>query len=333
MGKRSPVISVLMACHNGERWVADAISSVLSQSFADFEFVVVDDGSSDSSREIIEDYAARDPRVKLLRKAHTGLEDSLNRGIDMASGEWIARIDADDLCEPQRLEKQLAYASHREGLVFLGSGCFEIDETGTVIRTHRYPRSHWGLVRRLRRAQAFPPHSSAFVRAEALRRLGGYRTSVKRAQDWDLWLRLSEAGVMECLPDPLVRIRKHAAQVSLERAGREQLTGAFAAIASYFLRGWGWRDPLNGRIDETTSFRAWVEMRLEEEGVFARRAIWSGARTLALGYSNRLFALVPFLRVVCGSTLGMVLVKERLLGSNLGWRLAEEWVKERCAGS
>jgi glycosyltransferase involved in cell wall biosynthesis len=98
--------------------LADAIASVLAQSFPDFEFVIVDDGSKDRTAQILEHFARRDGRIALLRKEHTGLADSLNFGIERARGKWIARIDADDLCNQQRLERQLAYVRTHQDVVF-----------------------------------------------------------------------------------------------------------------------------------------------------------------------------------------------------------------------
>jgi hypothetical protein len=221
-----------------------------------------------------------------------------------------------------------------DDVVFVGTGCVEIDDAGNVIKVHRYPEHHRRLLRRLTLGQAFPPHSSAFLRAETLRKLGGYRTLLRRAQDWDLWLRLSEWGALACLPDPLVRIRKHAGQASLERDGRQQIVDSFAAIVSYVVRCWRGRDPLDGATNEVSAFLSWLETRLEEEGVFAARRVWLNAKTLAMRSANRFRGGLQAARLLCGSMTGIVAIRERLGGSDLGHRLAKEWVwkQMQCAG-
>jgi len=323
-------LTVLMACYNAERYLADSIASVLAQSFRDFEFVIVDDGSKDRTAQILEHFARRDGRIVLLRKEHTGLADSLNFGIERARGKWIARIDADDLCNQQRLERQLAYVRTHQDVVFLGTGCVEIDEKGTVRKVHRYPSDHRRLVRRLQRRLSFPPHSSALFRTDAAKRVGGYRTQVRRAQDLDLWLRLSEIGTLNCLPDPLIQLRKHGTQVSLERDGIQQLVDGYAAITSYFIRLARAEDPLDGVPGSAARYLEWIESRLKEEGVIARHKIWTGARALALGASNRFTGLLRALVRLGKSRWGLTLVGQRLLGTGLPKRLAEEWIK--CCG-
>lgn len=329
MAVRNPPITVLMSCYNAERWLAESIESVLAQSFGDFEFVIVDDGSTDSTLSIIEQYALRDERIRFIRKANTGLADSLNCGIGLASGKWIARIDADDVCEPNRLENQIAYASRYQDIVFVGTGCLEIDDAGNVIKVHRYPQHHRRLLRRLKHCQAFPPHSSAFIRAEAVKKIGGYRTVFRRSQDWDLWLRLSECGLLACIPEPLVRIRKHGGQVSLERGGKQQIVDSCAAIVSYIIRCGGGRDPLDGNIYEVNAFLSWLESRLEEEKVFALRRVWNRARDITITSENSIMGLVRATLKILDSRIGIAALWERLWGSKICFKLAKEFSNKK----
>ena len=150
-----PEISVVMSCYNSRRWLAEAIGSVLSQTHSDFEFIIVDDGSTDDSWATIQRYATRDRRIVALSKGNSGLADSLNAGISVARGKWIARIDADDVCEPGRLAEQMAFVRANPQVVLLGSGCVEIDEYGRPLRAHRYPAAHRTLVRNLELLQKF----------------------------------------------------------------------------------------------------------------------------------------------------------------------------------
>ncbi len=146
IARREPEVTVLMSCRNASRWLQEAIESVLTQTFPDFEFVLIDDGSSDRTWEIVQQYAKCDSRIVPIAKRPTGLSDSLNVGINRARGRWIARLDADDLSEPTRLQEQVRFVRSHPTTVLLGSAFIEIDESGRSIRRHSYPASHLGKV-------------------------------------------------------------------------------------------------------------------------------------------------------------------------------------------
>lgn len=158
-----PKITVLMSCYNAERWLSEAIESVLVQTYKDFEFIIVDDGSSDNTPEIIKRYADIDHRIRVISKTNSGLTDSLNAGISQAKGEWIARLDADDICLPHRLEEQVKYVKNNPKIVLLGSGCIEINEHGKFMKEHRYPDSYEALVYNMEKGKRHFAHSSAFL--------------------------------------------------------------------------------------------------------------------------------------------------------------------------
>ena len=314
-----PLVSVVMSCYNAERWVSEAIDSVIGQSMPDFEFIVLDDGSTDNTARIVEEHAARDGRIIVVRKPNTGLGDSLNQGIARARGEWIARLDADDVCEPDRLARQLEAARRDGAVVFVGSGLKLIDEHGRVFATHRYPTSHRRLVSHLRHVMKFPPHSSALVRTEALRRAGGYRTRIRRAQDWDLWLRLSALGKLTCVDAPLVRVRKHSEQVSHEDAGRRQVLDSRVALVSDCIRRLGGEDPVDANDESFVCFRAWLENRLTAVGLFRMAAL--GRRAAAKGSRARAAATL-----LVRPLDGIRLLWARWTGERLALRLAREWL-------
>ena len=129
-----PSITVLMAVYNGERWLAESIQSVLEQTFTNFEFIIVNDGSNDCSLQIINQFSKKDSRIRVYNKKNSGLADSLNYGIAEARGEWIARIDADDICSLERLQKQIECVRLNTDLVLVGSGLVIIDENGIIIK-------------------------------------------------------------------------------------------------------------------------------------------------------------------------------------------------------
>lgn len=322
-----PKVTVLMSCYNAARWLEEAVNSVLTQTFKDFEFLIIDDGSTDETLAIIQRLSAMDRRVVVIAKPNTGLVDSLNTGIFQAQGQWIARLDADDLCEQTRLEQQLNYVRDHPQVVLLGSGFFEIDENGHVIKTQRYPVKHNPLKKHLERCQRFFPHSSAFYQTATARQLGGYRPRIRRAEDWDFWLRLSKNGQLACLLEPLVRIRKHGSQISHDESGRRQKIDARVGVISHFLRQLGDVDPVAITDEaEWTRFFAWVEKRIDEEGIIESRQTWEIARTRFFDHQNRLLGGWAFISHLMRSGYAGVLIKEKFMGSDLPERLAKEWI-------
>lgn len=324
----APPISVLLSCYNSERWLGEAIESVLSQTFEDFEFVIVDDGSTDRSSEIIRAFAERDKRIIVVTKDNTGLADSLNVGIRISRGKWIARIDADDICEPTRLELQLAAARKDKRLVFVGSGLSEIDEIGRTHGIWRYPKNHQRLVRNLTSGRRFPPHSSAFYRADVVRSIGGYRKRIQRAEDRDLWLRLADIGRLAALEAPLVRVRKHAAQISHDESGMRQRIDSAVGTVSYWIRRYRHEDPVESSEEDFDIFWKFVASRLEHEGAFERsnyiaqaKALIRSSRQLHYGWfkvaqhlSRRPYLLLRHMRV-------------RVLGDPTLRLLAIQWIR------
>lgn len=326
----TPAVTVLMACFNAARWLDESISSVLNQTFGDFEFIIVDDGSLDNTLDLIKRYAASDQRIVVVSKPNSGPGDSRNIGIQMARGEWIAVIDADDVCEPTRLEKQICHASKNSALVFIGTGLTIIDDAGNKLNVHSYPASHTGLVQHLRTARKFPPHSSAFYRTQVVRALGGFRLSIHRAEDWDLWLRLSEVGELSCLSEPLVQIRKHLGQISHSENGRRQIIDSRLATVSYWLRHFKVSDPVDSDETSFNNFSEWIQSRLQKNGLFEFQefkvhllSVVGGASRSPLGVV-RLFAVC-----ICKPFFTLRFIHERIFGESLTRRLALEWIKQQ----
>jgi hypothetical protein len=232
-----PKVTVLMAVYNGERFVREAIDSILSQTFQDFEFLIVDDGSTDRSREVILSY--NDPRIRLLtNERNLGLTASLNRGLAEARGTYVARHDADDISEPTRLERQVACLDARADLALLGTWYRKIGEHGEFLGKRRLPvdhvRARWCLL-------FFCPfvHASVMLRRSLiLERVGPYDESFAYAQDYDLWSRTAELLPVANLPEYLVRIRTSASQMTATY-GERLLEGPRISIAHVApLLGW-----------------------------------------------------------------------------------------------
>jgi glycosyltransferase involved in cell wall biosynthesis len=319
-----PEITVLMSCYNAENWLEEAVESVLSQTYSNFEFILVDDGSKDETLGIIRKYEKSDSRIKVITKVNTGLSDSLNAGIAQAQGLWTARLDADDISEPTRLEKQLAFISSNPQTVLLGTGFLEIDADGVIIKQHQYPSGNKVLRSHLEKCLRFFPHSSAFYRTADVQMISGYNKKYTSAQDWDLWLRLSDSGEIACLNEPLVRIRQHANQISHAGSGKMNTIEAQMTITSHFLRKLGVIDPTSGDDLEWIRFRNWVELQIDEEGVFEMRRIWLTAREKFFCHNNRLIGGAHFVKQLFN--------KYKLNDSSLPMRLAQEWHNEIHAG-
>ena len=221
-----PNVSVVMSVFNGERFVRQAVDSILAQTLTSFEFVVVDDGSTDTTAEILESYS--DPRLRLITQERTGLIASLNRAIDGASGEYIARMDADDISLPQRLELQLERLEGNPGVALLGTQVEEIDEAGDTIRRHHYPTDSAAVAKALLRGATAICHGAVIFRRACFERVGGYRQPFEHAEDYDLWLRMTESYDVENLPQVLYRKRLSLSSVSFANFFAQQRGAGYA---------------------------------------------------------------------------------------------------------
>ena len=216
MSARPPLVSVLLAAHDAERFLRTAVESVLRQTVSDLEVIVVDDCSTDSTGGLLD--AVEDPRlVRLRNDEQLGLAASLDRGLDAARGRYVARLDADDVALPHRLERQLARMRADAALAVLGSAVLELDETGRPGRLHRMPTGR----AEVRWASLFSSpffHPSVLVERELLEREGlRYDPEYLESEDYDLWTRLLAVGEGDNLGEPLVLYRVHAGQASSAR--------------------------------------------------------------------------------------------------------------------
>lgn len=210
----SPAVSVLMSVWNGAPWVREAVESILAQTAPDLELLVIDDGSTDATPELLA--AVHDPRLRVERQARAGLTRSLNRAAGLARAPLLARLDADDLARPERLTRQRAFLDARSEVGLLGTAVSEVDPAGREIRMVVPPESDQGIRHALIRRNPFV-HSSVMMRRSLLERVGGYDEALAVAQDYDLWLRMSDVTRMANLPDPLVVRRLLPGRTSIRR--------------------------------------------------------------------------------------------------------------------
>jgi len=201
-----PAVTVLMSVYNGEEFLAEALASVFSQTFTDFELLVIDDGSSDRSAQILAQ--AGDPRLKVLTNLQNiGLTASLNRGLLQARGMYIARLDADDLALAGRLARQKTILDRQPGLGLVGSFAGKIDASGQPSGQWVTPLEPEDIYYLLNFRNCLT-HSTVMYRRELVLGLGGYRQDRHYAQDYDLWFRLSKKTRLALIPEMLVLWRQ-----------------------------------------------------------------------------------------------------------------------------
>jgi len=215
-----PDVTVLMAVYNGERHLRAAIDSVLAQTLRDFEFVIVDDGSTDGSQRIVESY--EDARIRLLiHDRNRGLPAALNTGLAAARGELVARQDQDDLSDARRLESQAAFLQARPQVALLGTQAFAADESGRRVGVVNRPLSSAAIRWHALVDNPFIHTSVMFRRSIVREELRGYDASLAHCEDYDLWTRLLERHDGRNLDARLVtyRVRRGSMMSSVEGAG------------------------------------------------------------------------------------------------------------------
>ena len=208
-----PLVSVVMPVRDARQFLREAIDSILEQTFSDFELLLIDDFSQDDSAAICQSYCAADSRVVLLHNTERGIIGALNFGIAHARGKLIARMDADDICEPDRFARQVREFERNPAIAVLGTAASLINQSGDTIGELRYETAPAEIHRALLQRSCII-HPSAMMRAESVRRAGGYRNAFLRCEDYDLWLRMAAPDNMANLDAPLLRYRLHENQVT-----------------------------------------------------------------------------------------------------------------------
>ena len=255
-----PVVSVIMAVRDGQQWLSQAIDSILTQTFSDFELLVIDDGSIDQTPEILAGYRARDQRLIVLTQAREGLVCALNRGLNAARGTLIARLDADDIALPDRLLAQTRFFRGHPDVVLLGAWAQVIDEQGQPKpKQLRPPTDRDKLARALAKQNPFI-HSTVMFRTAAARDLGGYRRAFEAAEDYDLWLRLADKGEFAILPEVQIQYRQHDKNVTKTKALRQLFSARLARLSRESRRTQG--------VDPASALTAPPEWNRQSEGAF-----------------------------------------------------------------
>jgi glycosyltransferase involved in cell wall biosynthesis len=220
-----PLISVIIPVYNAARYVESALGSILQQSFGDFELVAVDDGSTDRTKSVLDQIAARDPRVRIISRPNTGIVGALNDALAAAQGEFIARMDADDIALPDRFAEQLAYLRAHPECVALGTDILYTDPDGAPLIRHRPALAHDTIVAQLYEANGGAIiHPTMMARRAVIEQIGRYRPETRNfLEDLDLYLRLSDVGKLANLPEVHLHYRQHLQSINRMPGPRDLL--------------------------------------------------------------------------------------------------------------
>jgi len=283
------VISVIMPVYNSEKYLKYTIESILCQSFKHFEFIIIDDGSTDNSFQIIRKYAERDnSRIIIINKGKQGLVSALNDGLTLAKGRYIARTDSDDISLPDRFKLQLGYMRKNPGCAILGSDVLLIDEDGDPVARNIHPTNHDEILEGLLKGRGeYIRHSTTFFRKDYINRIGGYREETEWAEDLDLYLRLSEIGRLSNLKEVLLKYRVHRESVNYKKW--KQQRNAVAIV----LRDYSLRNGLSNILQETDIVHP--HYKLENWHLsWSIKALISGYKSTSLKHLNKSFRINPF---------------------------------------
>jgi glycosyltransferase involved in cell wall biosynthesis len=296
----SPAISVVMSVYNGEAFLAEAVDSILAQTLTDFEFVIIDDGSTDGTPRILSDYTKRDARVRVFTQPNRGRAESLNSGIDRARAPLIARMDADDISLPDRLEQQFRFMKAHPEVGLLGGAADLVTLGRQRIGTHRPPLEDSEIRRALLHWNVFF-HPTLIIRQNIVKEAGGYRKALLDADDYDLILRIAERTQVANAEPVVLLYRVHPNQVSV-RGMRRQIECVLAARAAACLRRCGLTDPLSDAACVTPELLQYLGVSREEVRRFEFSYGQYLMRLLANADPDSALAILKGLLVVCNST-------------------------------
>lgn len=291
-----PLISVVLVVRNVERFLAESIESILAQTFRNFEFVIVDFGSTDKSKSIISGYAVKDSRIKFHEIPDCGLAQARNAGCSLTHGRYIALMDADDVSLPERLRWEVEFMEEHPKVGVVGGAVVWVDAAGTSLVTWGYPLENAELqTALLEYCPLWQP--SVLMRREAFALVGGYRTSFAQAEDYDLWLRISEHFQVANLKQVVLKYRIHPHQVSL-RQRKHQTLGTLAAHASAVSRRNGNPDPLNSvkEITPELLLGMGVSEAAQQSALATKYSEWIRHQCMAGEWSGALNAAIEMLQ-------------------------------------
>ena len=280
-----PCISVVMSVYNGRPYLTKAVQSILGQTYEDFEFIIINDGSTDGSQRVLGQFAERDDRIRLFYQENRGLTASLNRGLKLAHGKFVARMDDDDISRPTRLEKQVRFLEDNPGVGVLGGGARVIDEAGEAIGHWIPPKKYGRITWRLLFNACFT-HPSVMMRRSLVQDLGGYADWARCSQDHELWTRAALKTRLAALPDELIQFRRSEGSITATSRDAQMNTNCRAAAQLHqSLLG-------SAADDDIAHFLVWLhqfdlETATEETGVEDFRSVFEYLRVLYRAHAER----------------------------------------------
>lgn len=274
-----PRLSVVLPVWNGERFLDEAIESILGQDYRDLELIAIDDASTDSTPEILSRWAGKDGRLRVIRnRSNLDAAASRNVGIEAARGVYIAAHDADDVSLPGRFSAEVTALDADPRAVMVTMNFVFIDEQGRYLRTERRDQPPEIVDLLLTFTNAIGGHSQVMFRRDAARRVGGYDPACRFSEDLDLWTRLAAEGRIVMLPQPGIGYRLHAAQKSTARLRDEATRAHVAARSRRLLSAYAGRDVDAGEVEALIN--AWERARGGWDGAKADALLRELARVL-----------------------------------------------------
>jgi glycosyltransferase involved in cell wall biosynthesis len=274
----TPQVSAIVTAYNSGRFIHRSLRSLQTQTLRDIEIIVVDDGSTDGTAEVIDEYARRDPRVRVFHQPNSGAPGAGNRALAEARGEFVAILDHDDIALPDRLEKQAAYLSEHPAIGVVGGAIGVMDENERKVRVHRFPTSPTEVRYWLFR-QPTINHSSSTVRREVALAVGGYRPNFDVIPDVDLFLRISDRADLATLPDIVVYYRMTPTGITSTQNPRQLLLNEVALeLARSRVRGNPDKLPADLYLDENALGR----LGLDDDQVDRLRGLYRAAALRAV---------------------------------------------------
>ncbi|HWY60244.1 MAG TPA: glycosyltransferase [Terriglobales bacterium] len=319
---KSPSISVVMVTCNVERFLAESIESILGQTFREFEFIIVDFGSTDRTKATASSYAAKDSRVRLHEIPFCGLAEARNVGCSLALGRYIAIMDADDVSVPDRLRLEIDFMEKHPEVGLLGgvAECMNAAGKPLPIRAHDLPTEDHEIRSALAVGCPFC-QPTVFFRRDAFVLVGGYRAVFAQAEDYDLWLRMAERFQCAGLQQVVLRYRIHPYQLSIHKQ-RQQTLCKLAAQASASLRRNGKQDPLNSVKEITPAVLAelGVPKARQQSQVASDCQVWIRNMCAAGEYSVALEATLTMLQSDLQCVERRQIADLYLIAARLYWR-------------
>jgi len=286
----SPSVSVLMPVYNAEKYIQAAVESILKQTFTDFEFIIINDGSTDGTLDILDAYAQQDKRIRLISRENKGLVATLNEGLALAKTLLIARMDADDIALPNRFRDQVDYLRHNVDVVCVGGCAIVIDEMGRELTLLDVPADDDEIQQLLLQGHASFFHPAVMYRKNVVQKIGGYRKDFYPAEDLDLWLRLGEVGKFSNLKDAVIKYRFLSSSISGRMAQQQKTSAKKATEAAWVRRG------ITGVFEVSGDWRA--NDSIGAQYFFILKFGWWAFnyknKKAALSYSFKAIRLLPF---------------------------------------